>query len=750
MTVPTTTNKAIGTGNGVATVFPFTFGTLPTGDLVVSLFSVDGTEFPQVENTDYTVLGKGAEDGGSVVFAAPPPNLFKVLIQRILPTTQPDDLKNQGSYYPRTVERMFDRRAMVDQQLQETIARTLTLPPQVEGVSTELPAPEASNLIGWDATSLALRNFAPSEIGTTLAFSNFIADRYTATPGQMLFTLSADPGALANLDVSIDGVTQVPVTDYNYLGTALTFTNPMVGGETVLARYGTALPTGITSSAAVLFQQAGTGAVLRPSQDKMRETVSAEDFGAVADYNSVSDIGTDNTLAFSKAIDYLVSIGGGVLELGHGEYLGHIDIRHPLIRIEGKGSWATVLRNFGNSPVLSITNADRAVHDVDVSGMTIRNRNKAVYTSADGIAINGVNISTNCDFLTFRDIYIFQMRHGINLSGRSIWNLWEEVRVAESIVHGMNASGNDNLAQQSFMQCRFAVNGQHGIFLAHTFAAFPTVNWSFRSCTIERNNYNGVRLTGSAAGIQAWTFDNCYFEENTDGIPAGGGGGLVKAHFFCDVPNVFGLAFRECSMFGETGGDPAMDYHINVNTGGAGSHYGEVRNCRFGVATVDDIAWQKGLTLGKNQYTGGFDADPNQGSFIESDYTDAAASFTPAITFGGASVGVTYSSQIGRVVRHGNIVHFNIYVALTNKGASVGNMKVVGLPIAALNTTNVFQPVVISPDGFTGPLPPIVGYIRPGTTEIELYTFNGPQTALTNTQAGNFSSLMISATMLVR
>lgn len=352
MTVPTETNKVIGTGNGVAPVFPFTFGTLPSGDLVVTLYDLDDVAIPQIENTDYTVLGKGAEDGGSVVFVVPPPDGWTVLIRRILPTTQPDDLKNQGSYYPRTVERMFDRRAMVDQQLEETLDRTLTLPPQVQGVSTELPSPMPLNLIGWDATGIELRNFTVSDIGTTLAFSNFVADTFTATPGQTLFTLSSDPGALANLDVSIDGVTQVPTVDYTYLGTTLTFITPMAGGEKVLARYGTALPTGITLADQVAYTppstgilgtirsfldslwatgtnagaklirwiQAGSGAVPRTVEAKLRERVSVLDFGAdptgvldssTAFANAAAAVGTDGQVVVPEGNYLITAVGIG-------------------------------------------------------------------------------------------------------------------------------------------------------------------------------------------------------------------------------------------------------------------------------------------------------------------------------------------------------------------------------------------------------------------------------------------------------
>lgn len=65
--------------------------------------------------------------------------------------------------------------------------------------------------------------------------------------------------------------------------------------------------TGITTdSQFVTFQQSGTRAVARTVQDKLRESVSAKDFGAVGD-------GTDETAKVQAALDYLNSVGGGEL-----------------------------------------------------------------------------------------------------------------------------------------------------------------------------------------------------------------------------------------------------------------------------------------------------------------------------------------------------------------------------------------------------------------------------------------------------
>lgn len=289
MTVLTQTDRNIYSGNGVTLVFPYTFPIIAETDMTVTLIAADGAETDLALGADFTVTGEGTESGGNVTLLVAAPAIgVTVLLLRLVPYTQPTDLKNQGSFYPLTYERMVDRTEMQVQQLKNRQDLSLELPAYVTGVSTTLPVPVASNLIGWNETTTGLRNFTVSEIGTTLAFSNFHADRFTASAAQTDFTLSADPGSIGNLDVSVDGVTQVNGVDFTYLGTTLTFTTPMAGGEKVLARYGTALPTGVTDASAVNFVQAGTGAVTRTMQDKGRELVSVLDFIPVAEHAAIA------------------------------------------------------------------------------------------------------------------------------------------------------------------------------------------------------------------------------------------------------------------------------------------------------------------------------------------------------------------------------------------------------------------------------------------------------------------------------
>jgi hypothetical protein len=57
--------------------------------------------------------------------------------------------------------------------------------------------------------------------------------------------------------------------------------------------------------------------------------------------------------------------------------------------------------------------------------------------------------------------------------------------------------------------------------------------------------------------------------------------------------------------------------------------------------------------------------------------------WTPTLAFGGASVGITYDTGVGRYTRVGNMIFAHCYIKLTSKGSSVGDATIGGLPTSA-------------------------------------------------------------------
>jgi hypothetical protein len=68
----------------------------------------------------------------------------------------------------------------------------------------------------------------------------------------------------------------------------------------------------------------------------------------------------------------------------------------------------------------------------------------------------------------------------------------------------------------------------------------------------------------------------------------------------------------------------------------------------------------------------------------------ASGAFTPVLQFGGASVGLAYSRQIGTYTRIGDRLLYNITITLSSKGTSTGSVSISGLPLASNAMSNNF------------------------------------------------------------
>ena len=125
----------------------------------------------------------------------------------------------------------------------------------------------------------------------------------------------------------------------------------------------------MTSSATIDYTPAGSGAVTRTVEDKLRESVSVRDFGAIADgnshplssrYGNLTDAQLDyphvtslsqeiDWAAIQAAVDYAVSSGIGRVTLGHGRF-----ILSDTISLTGRGiaivGYEASSRQFGSGP----------------------------------------------------------------------------------------------------------------------------------------------------------------------------------------------------------------------------------------------------------------------------------------------------------------------------------------------------------------------------------------------------------------
>jgi hypothetical protein len=122
--------------------------------------------------------------------------------------------------------------------------------------------------------------------------------------------------------------------------------------------------------------------------------------------------------------------------------------------------------------------------------------------------------------------------------------------------------------------------------------------------------------------------------------------------------------------------------------------------------------------------------------------------YTPTISFGGASVGVTYSSQIGYYTRVGNLVFFSAYIILISKGTSTGNASI-SMPITPSSTYIQVLPATLASVDYTITQPcDYVLFSLPTATFVGVVN-NANSYTLTDTSFFNTSGIVVTGTYLL-
>ncbi len=115
--------------------------------------------------------------------------------------------------------------------------------------------------------------------------------------------------------------------------------------------------------------------------------------------------------------------------------------------------------------------------------------------------------------------------------------------------------------------------------------------------------------------------------------------------------------------------------------------------------------------------------------------------WTPAIAFGGASVGVTYTTQLGRYTKIGHRVFVDFEMVLSNNGSSAGAVTITGLPFTNNGTLRAYGHLALesidlnAASGYTH----VIGRIATGATAITVLEIgdNVSSAALTDADVPN-------------
>ena len=140
-------------GNDTTDTYDYTYKIFDEEHLLVTVRDTENVETTLALTADYTVTGVGDADGGSITLTAG--NLadgYAITIRRVVPVTQPTDIRNQGDFYPETHEDAFDRMVMISQQQQDELDRSMKMSETVGGSSFDPTIP--SDIFGEENVTI--------------------------------------------------------------------------------------------------------------------------------------------------------------------------------------------------------------------------------------------------------------------------------------------------------------------------------------------------------------------------------------------------------------------------------------------------------------------------------------------------------------------------------------------------------------------------------------------------------------------
>jgi hypothetical protein len=155
------------------------------------------------------------------------------------------------------------------------------------------------------------------------------------------------------------------------------------------------------------------------------------------------------------------------------------------------------------------------------------------------------------------------------------------------------------------------------------------------------------------------------------------------------------------------------------------------------ITFAGDVTLSTGnLVIGTSGKGIDFSATPGTGtSELLSDYEEGT--WTPALSFGGATTGITYSTQFGQYTKIGRQVTLTCKVVLTSKGSATGYASITGLPFNA--ASNVNSMTVVDPaSSFSGLI--VGGAILLSVASNELYFLQQSLTDRTTMSQANFGN----------
>jgi len=230
----------------------------------------------------------------------------------------------------------------------------------------------------------------------------------------------------------------------------------------------------------------------------------------------------------------------------------------------------------------------------------------------------------------------------------------------------------------------------------HVSGTLPTANGGTNLTSFTANGVVYASSTSALATGSALVFDGSVFSVTgpttilknggtgaTAGLMLNGGGASTTFNIDFGTPVSNRLWMRQAYS------DGAGTIKFQYSSDGTMASPIDILSVIFGTGiAVTGLTDISAATSGQIKFPATQNASSNANTL--DDYEEGT--WTPTITFGGSSTGITYaaSSQIGTYTKIGNLVTIRAYIGLSNKGSSTGAARIADLPFTPINTLNQY------------------------------------------------------------
>jgi len=314
------------------------------------------------------------------------------------------------------------------------------------------------------------------------------------------------------------------------------------------------------------YTPAGTGAVARTVQGKLRESVSVKDFGAVGDGV------TDDTAAIQAALNSLTT--GGVVNLPVGTFIvsAQLDFLYSGITLRGSGQighttveGATqIVGTHLTGSVIRIWKPNCGLEDLVITSAA--GRYAAALSDNYGVRVEGADVlaTGRTDKPTIKNVRITrQPSHGLLLIGTCVNGLLERVNVDNCDGHGIvvnsgritsrTAANRLRPGQMMLVCCAVSRTGGHSLLvgdaLCNTQAAleYPYRVQAYNFESFYNAQDAAVRIQNVAAYIVG---ENCSFNGSAFSGQDAGGSDVRTGMLLCGPNNsLVNCRFLQCNPY---------------------------------------------------------------------------------------------------------------------------------------------------------------------------------------------------------